>query len=75
MHCFPCCRFCGEKYISADGVVDVARFGVIIMNMRLAAQDKDDWRKREPIPPFTKFVFPRIKGLQQWPTPPKDEKE
>lgn len=39
-HFDACCRFCYQKYISAGGVVDIARFGELIMNERLAAKGK-----------------------------------
>lgn len=46
MHFDACCEWCGRKYISADGVVDVARFGALILERRLAAQGKDRRKRR-----------------------------
>ena len=46
MHFEACCGWCGQRYISTDGVVDVARFGALVMARRLAMQGKDG-RKRK----------------------------
>lgn len=64
--CFgQCCEFEQKKFLNEDGTVDVARFGALVMERRL--REKGKGRKRGEIPPFTKFVFPRIKGVRQWP--------
>ena len=34
MHIDECCRFCYQPYISEDGVVDIKRFGALIMQER-----------------------------------------
>ena len=39
--CFgECCGRTGKEYISADGVVDIKRFGALIMEERLRAKGK-----------------------------------
>lgn len=71
MHFDACCEWCGRKYISADGVVDVVRFGALVMEWRLREKGRE--RKRAEVPPFTRFVFPRVK--RTFPGPfPKGEK-
>jgi hypothetical protein len=60
--CFgQCCDFEQKKFFNEDGTVDVARFRALVMERRLREKGKDR-RKRREIPPFTKYVFPRIKG-------------
>ena len=44
MHSGACCEFCYQPYISEDGVVDIKRFGVLVMEKRSPRKRKRKWK-------------------------------
>jgi hypothetical protein len=40
LHFDACCQFCYKKYVDTEGTIDIKRYGILIMDMRLTAQGK-----------------------------------